>query len=406
MRYRSSLLVASVIGVIIAAWVINHPLQASGLIQSAYNLIENGGTAVAREPTVNFINGGCVDNAGSNRTDCTIGGGGGTGGGITVFSGSTITLLGTQYLAIGGGAAVSSTEASVEIESPTAASVSNLSVQLSAALGIGASAVFTWRDGASAQVLTCTVSGATATTCADNTHSFSVAQGDEIDIQVVTTGTPAAVTVVIGTQIGASSAGGGGFIQTFTPPVAANFTQVNYSTGSGVVTTQTNNTTPVTSITVLQHDPNATGQTAALLKNKLAATFTITLAFTQAAAGTGLAGLAIYDGSTNLIFMCQQTASGFRVPEISLAGSFVGDVTPIAVAGPLALLDWVRIQETASARNYYVSSDGINWAQYFSESNTAHFTTTQYGFAVESRTSSTTNPDAMGTLYSFTETNP
>ncbi len=190
-------------GVSLAVLLACAGLSGSGIATAAYNLILNSGSALTMRPTLNFVNGGCVDNAGANRTDCTVsGGGGGTGGGITVFSGSTITLLGTQYLAIGGGAAISSTEASVEIESPTAASVSNLSVQLSAALGIGASAVFTWRDGASSQVLTCTISGASATTCVDNTHSFSVAQGDEIDIQVVTTGTPTAVTLVIGTQFG------------------------------------------------------------------------------------------------------------------------------------------------------------------------------------------------------------
>jgi hypothetical protein len=195
-------------GVSVAALSLCAALSGSGIATAAYNLILNSGSALTMRPTLNFVNGGCVDNAGANRTDCTVsggGGGGGTGGGITVFSGSTITLIGTQYLAIGGGAAISSTEASVEIESPTAASVANLSVQLSAALGIAASAVFTWRDGASSQVLTCTISGATATTCVDNTHSFSVAQGDEIDIQVVTTGTPAAVTLVIGTQFGTLS---------------------------------------------------------------------------------------------------------------------------------------------------------------------------------------------------------
>ena len=76
MRYRSKigLAVSSVLIATIAAWLFNHPAQASGLIQSAYNLIENGGSAVAREPTINFINGGCVDNPGSSRTDCTIGG--------------------------------------------------------------------------------------------------------------------------------------------------------------------------------------------------------------------------------------------------------------------------------------------------------------------------------------------
>jgi hypothetical protein len=177
--------------------------DASAIATAAYNLIENSGSALTMRPTLNFVNGGCSDNPTFNRTDCTVSGGGGSGGGgITVFSGSSITLLGTQYLAIGGGAAISSTEATVEVESPVAAQVSNLSVQVSAALGVGASAVFTWRDGGSSQSLTCTISGASATSCQDNADSFNVTQGDEIDIEVVTTGTPSAVTVVIGTQFG------------------------------------------------------------------------------------------------------------------------------------------------------------------------------------------------------------
>ena len=180
--------------------------RASSFLAAALQRIANAGSVLPFEPTLNFVNGGCADNPGSSRTDCTVSAsGGGGGGGITVFSGSSVTLLGTQYLAIGGGAAVSSTEATVEVESPTAAQVSNLSVQISAALGLGASAVFTWRDGGSSQTLTCTISGSSATTCTDNTHSFNVAQGDEIDIQVVTTGTPGAVTVVIASQFGTLS---------------------------------------------------------------------------------------------------------------------------------------------------------------------------------------------------------
>ena len=189
-------------GVSLAVLSVCAALSGSGIATAAYNTIQNAGSALTMRPILNFVNGGCADNPTHNRTDCAVSGGSGSGGGITVFSGSSVTLLGTQYLAIGGGAAVSSTETDVEIEAPVAAQVSNLSVQISAALGLATSAVFTWRDGASDQVLTCTISGAMATSCQDNTHSFNAAQGDEIDISVVTTGTPSAVTVVIATQFG------------------------------------------------------------------------------------------------------------------------------------------------------------------------------------------------------------
>jgi hypothetical protein len=69
-------------------------------------------------------------------------------------------------------------------------------------------------------------------------------------------------------------------------------------------------------------------------------------------------------------------------------------------------LVWVRIQETASARIYSASSDGITFSQYFTEGNTAHFTTSRYGFAVTNISASTTQPDTMATMYSFKETNP
>jgi hypothetical protein len=413
-------------------------------------------------------------------------------------------------------------------------------VQLSAALGVGNSAVFTWRDAGASQALTCTISGAAATTCTDTTHSFNAAQGDELDIQIVTSGTPAAVTLVIGSVFGAvsslnptftisnasstgttantltkltgapstaviaattdtghvvgittagagtsgtatittagviscvfdgattagdyvqisatvagnchdtgsatyptsgqvigrvlstngasgtynvdlfpseiapSSGGGGGFIQTLTAPVAANFTALNFNTGSGVATTQTNNSSPVTSITLLQHDPNNTQNIAALAKNTIAATFTLTEAFSIASGSpNGIAGLWLSDGGSppnNIIFGYQTGTCGMRIPLFSNYSSFSADVINcLNPFGPQLALIWLQVQETASARVYRVSSDGINFAQLFTESNTAHFTTSQYGFASEPRASSATQMETEMTLYSFKETNP
>jgi hypothetical protein len=180
--------------------------DASSISTPAITTIQNAGSSLPMRPILDFVDGGCSDDSANNRTKCTGGGGsGGTGGGLTVFSASSVTFSSTQYLAIGGGAAVSSTEATVEVQSPTAAQVSNLSVQLSAAPGMGNSIVFTWRDGGSSQTLTCTISGASTKTCTDNADSFNVAQGDEIDIEAVTTGSPSAVTVVIGSQFGTLS---------------------------------------------------------------------------------------------------------------------------------------------------------------------------------------------------------
>ena len=51
-------------------------LRGSGIATAAYNLIENGGSALTMRPTLNFVNSGCADNPTDNRTDCTISGGG------------------------------------------------------------------------------------------------------------------------------------------------------------------------------------------------------------------------------------------------------------------------------------------------------------------------------------------
>jgi hypothetical protein len=56
------------------------PLLPSGITQSAYNLIENAGSALARRTTLNFSGSiTCADDSGDNRTNCVgSGGGGGT----------------------------------------------------------------------------------------------------------------------------------------------------------------------------------------------------------------------------------------------------------------------------------------------------------------------------------------
>ena len=428
-------------------------LRGSGIATAAYNLIENGGSALTMRPTLNFVNSGCADNPTDNRTDCTISGGGsayatiqnngtpltqrsilnfttnitcmddsgnmstdcaasgggsGGGAGLPVYSANSIVLLGTQYIPVGGGAAVSSTESAVQVKAPAAATVSNLSVQLSAALGIGASAVFTWRDGGSSQALTCTISGVSATSCQDTTHSFSAAQGDEIDIQSVTTGAPAAVTVVVATQYGISGSSGGGFIQPLTAPIAANFSQVNFNMGSGVVSTQVNNSTPVTSITINQNDPNGLNEIAALAKSPINAAFTITLGMSYLGGGTPcVGGMWLYDGSSNnILFGVENDMVGFTIAQVysNLQGAFVGNVYAANAIG-LGPLLWFRIQETASARNYSLSSDGTNFYQVATESNTAHFTTTKYGFMSECRSPSDGTYSTI-TVYSFTETTP
>src|SRR5487761_2374170 len=73
-------------------------LPGSGVTSAAYNLIENAGTALTQRPTLNFVSGTtCVDNAGSNRTDCTTSGSGPT-------ANQNIRSFGSAFN--GGGAAI------------------------------------------------------------------------------------------------------------------------------------------------------------------------------------------------------------------------------------------------------------------------------------------------------------
>lgn len=131
------------------------------------------------------------------------------GGGITVYSGTGLALSGTLYFPLGGGATPSSTETSVDTDSPSAATITNMYIQLSVALGVGNTGVFTMRKNASSQSVTCTITGNVATSCSDTTHSFNASQGDLLTIQAVFTGTIVVTpNVIIAEQFGTSSSGG------------------------------------------------------------------------------------------------------------------------------------------------------------------------------------------------------
>jgi len=140
----------------------------------------------------------------SGGENCTGAGGGGSGGGITVYSATGLTVTAnTYFLPLGGGALPSTTEANVQVRSPVASTITNMFVQLSAPLGSGNAGVFTFDKAGSPQSVTCTISGVSATACDDATHSFSVSQGDLLDIELVTTGTIVATpNILITAQFG------------------------------------------------------------------------------------------------------------------------------------------------------------------------------------------------------------
>lgn len=215
----------------------------------------------------------------------------------------------------------------------------------------------------------------------------------------------------------APSGGGGGFIQALTAPVHGNFSQINFS-GTGVTTTEVDGTTPVTYVTIRQQDATHTGNLAALSKAKLAATFTVTeaLSITGDPSAGMIAGLWLNDSGTNSAFYgvyLTNGNNGVHFPFIETAtvfnnaGSGASTVyNPFSTAQVQGPLLWLRIQETASARNYYTSSDGTTFFLMFTESNTAHFTTSKYGWGLFYFNGGGQTYDGGITCYSFVESNP
>lgn len=116
--------------------------------------------------------------------------GGGSGGGTFNYSDNGVTVTANTYFTpIGGGGVPTTTEANVSVASPSALTVANLKVSVSVAPGAGNSYAITLRDGGTSEPVTCTISGASTTTCSDTTHSFNVGAGDLIDWQFVSAGT-------------------------------------------------------------------------------------------------------------------------------------------------------------------------------------------------------------------------
>ena len=124
--------------------------------------------------------------------------------GPLAYSGLT-PLSGTLFFPTAGGALPSGAEAQSATPAPITGPVQNFYVKLSIPPGAGNSISFTWRDNAISQAVTCTIAGAVATACNDLTHSFTATQGDQLDIQAVSTGAiPGVVRVIMSSQYGSA----------------------------------------------------------------------------------------------------------------------------------------------------------------------------------------------------------
>lgn len=125
----------------------------------------------------------------TGQLDCQ----GNSGGGGQYSTASTGYTIGTYYFPPGGGLAANATESSVQGGVGVAGSITNFTAVLSAAPGVGNTITFTWRKAtppgsAGDQVVTCAISGGTATSCSDTTHTFNTSAGDLLDIKAVVTG--------------------------------------------------------------------------------------------------------------------------------------------------------------------------------------------------------------------------
>ena len=161
------------------------------------------------------------------RGDCTwstpIPGGGTSGWGATSLDFGSAA---TQYVAPVGGAAPNTTETVVSVAFPASATLSHLTVTLSAQLGASATLKVTLEDGTgTTTALTCTTS-AGGTACTLNfTHTVNVTAGDLLSFKLESGGSVSAGTqkVTIGYLVGTTSStitqGG---VAALTTPVTVN----------------------------------------------------------------------------------------------------------------------------------------------------------------------------------------
>lgn len=187
----------------------------------------------------------CVKfDANGNTVDAGAACGSGSGGGGTLnYSDNGVTLTANTYFTPpGGGGIPQTTEANVAVAAPSNASISNLQVSVSAAPGAGNSYTITFRDASSDTALTCAISGASATSCNDSTHSVNITKGDLISWKLVSAGTIittptltiAAANGTSGVGVTSITAGAGltGGTITTSGTIALDLTQGNTWTGT------------------------------------------------------------------------------------------------------------------------------------------------------------------------------
>lgn len=102
---------------------------------------------------------------------------------VVSMAAGVVAAAATVYLGLG---AESATESVVRIVMPVAGVLRNLTVVTDGAPGAAKTYIYTVRVNGADTTLTCTVSGAVATTASDTTHSATVAAGDTVTVKLVT----------------------------------------------------------------------------------------------------------------------------------------------------------------------------------------------------------------------------
>jgi hypothetical protein len=158
---------------------------ALSLVAGNAGNLNSGTLLAARMPA---LTGACTTSAGAVATTCTIN--------TTIQGGGAVnTILAGATGWVGVGLICNSSEAPCNIQQPQIGTISNFYVGTNVAPGAGQTYTVTMRKNASNQTVTCTISGAAATTCNDTTHSFSVAAADNVTVQIVSSGAAATVAV-------------------------------------------------------------------------------------------------------------------------------------------------------------------------------------------------------------------
>lgn len=111
------------------------------------------------------------------------------GGGAT----NAIPAASTGWVGIG--LQCSANELFCFLPQPQAGTISNFYLNVNAAPGAALTYTVTLRKNQVNQTVTCTITGASATSCNDTTHSFTVAAGDNVSVQIQNPATAAAVSV-------------------------------------------------------------------------------------------------------------------------------------------------------------------------------------------------------------------